>query len=749
MQDTPAAAPIMYQALRHAFRRLALLLRLAALLAPSTLLAAQGGPTISERAYWIDTLAQADLAQAREQAYQPFTGLLSQGYGSSAIWVRLRIEPTAANPSPSAQAGMGHVLRISPNYLDEITLFDPTFDPTPRRVGDRVVPGHATLPLIDHHFQLADGAVGRDIWLRLVSSSSRMLQLDLMTLEEALHSDRLRHVFVTLYLALLGTALGWALMNWRPKREPLLLLFALKQAVLLLHGLFYFGLTRWWLGDTLSAPFMDRSTSFLVMASMASINAFEHRFLSEYRPKRWLLHLQFSLVWLVFPVMVLLLALGHVSIALQINMWAILLSPALYFALLLSASAWHAPDGDAMPLLPRRTLVAYYCAIAVVTWYPALTAMGLPGGGFLSVYGFFGYGGLASLMMLIILLKRAQRQEEQGRRVQRDLSLAQQQVALQATHNRAQQSLLDELQRANNRLQVLNTAIEQSPTSIIVTDTEGLIQYVNPAFTRESGYGASEVIGRNPSLLKSGLTDPAVYADMWTRLNNGEPWQGEVINRRKNGETYWEASYMAPVRDAQGRITNFVAVKLDITQRKRSDERIAFMAHHDPLTSLPNRALFFDRCDQALAMARRHRTKVALLLIDLDKFKPINDTLGHDIGDLVLLEAAHRMNKAVRETDTIGRIGGDEFSGLLVGIHDARNAMDIAEKIRVALNQPMRIAGRDLSISSSIGVAIFPDHGSHASDLVQHAEQAMYQSKAQGRDRTTLYKPSGTSGPPA
>ena len=275
----------------------------------------------------------------------------------------------------------------------------------------------------------------------------------------------------------------------------------------------------------------------------------------------------------------------------------------------------------------------------------------------------------------------------------------------------------------------------------MITGVDAIIQYVNPHFTEKSGYTAAEAIGKNPRFLKSGQTAPAIFVAMWDHLTRGEPWKGELINRRKSGEVYWEEVHLAPVKDAIGHVTHYVAVQLDITERKQAYERIAYMAHHDVLTNLPNRSLFFEKVAQALELVKRHGTRLALLFIDLDKFKPINDTWGHAMGDLVLQAAAKRITNRVRAADTVGRIGGDEFVVLLTDLQDAESAVRVAEGIGELLRQPFVLIDQSLSISSSIGMAFYPDHGQDPIELARHADEAMYQAKEGGRDRLKVFQP--------
>lgn len=297
---------------------------------------------------------------------------------------------------------------------------------------------------------------------------------------------------------------------------------------------------------------------------------------------------------------------------------------------------------------------------------------------------------------------------------------------------------LAEIAQAHEQLQVLWQAVEQSPTSIVITDRDANILYVNPHFTRETGSTATEIQGQNPRILQSGLTEQAVFGTLWDSLARGEPWVGELINRRKNGETFWEEAHIAPVKDAGGEVSRYVAVKLNITERKEAHERLAYMANHDVLTDLPNRVLFFERVDQALALARRHGSRLALLFIDLDKVKPINDTWGHAVGDQLLRAVAQRLIERVRASDTVGRIGGDEFVILLNEVAGADDAARVADALRHSLAQPFNLAGLTLEISASIGVALYPDHGQDAITLARHADEGMYLAKQAGGDGLRL-----------
>ncbi|MEB0137589.1 MULTISPECIES: diguanylate cyclase domain-containing protein [unclassified Undibacterium] len=289
------------------------------------------------------------------------------------------------------------------------------------------------------------------------------------------------------------------------------------------------------------------------------------------------------------------------------------------------------------------------------------------------------------------------------------------------------------------RLQLLSMAIEHSPTSVVITAADTRIEYVNPQFCKETGYSAEEAIGRTPKMLQSGLTEIATYQDMWACLAQGKVWSGELINRRKSGEIYWEEAHIAAIRDEHGQVIKYISVKLDVTERKEASDRMAHMAHHDGLTNLPNRILFFDRFAQALITAKINDSMLALMFIDLDRFKPINDNHGHAIGDAILQQVAVRMKRAVRDNDTVGRIGGDEFVALITDVGSSATALMLADKIRHAVGQPFVIENCSYHISVSIGIALYPEHGHEAAMLAQHADHAMYLAKANGRDHARMF----------
>jgi diguanylate cyclase (GGDEF)-like protein/PAS domain S-box-containing protein len=283
------------------------------------------------------------------------------------------------------------------------------------------------------------------------------------------------------------------------------------------------------------------------------------------------------------------------------------------------------------------------------------------------------------------------------------------------------------------QLRIAATAFE-SQESMVITDNETVILKVNHSFTELTGFTADEVIGQKMNILRSGIHDAGFYDDMWAAIAKTGYWQGEIWNRRKNGDTYTEWLTITAVKDHAGLITHYVGSMLDITSRKEIEEEVRHLAHFDILTDLPNRTLLTDRLQQALALVRREKAKLALMFLDLDRFKPVNDTLGHGIGDLLLAEVAKRLQTCIkRETDTVARLGGDEFVILLSRIDDAKEAAMVAENVVQTLNQPFKIEQHTINISTSLGVALYPTHGIDAKTLLKKADNAMYQAKEAGR----------------
>ena len=300
---------------------------------------------------------------------------------------------------------------------------------------------------------------------------------------------------------------------------------------------------------------------------------------------------------------------------------------------------------------------------------------------------------------------------------------------------------ISQQKRAEAELRLAATVFDIMDEAVMVTDPDQRVVKVNRAFSAITGYAPDEVIGKNQDLLSSGIHSPAFHKKMMETLAMTGSWQGEVRNRRKNGEAYVEWLSLKQVHDEHGHLTHHVAVFSDITERKATEEHMRHLAHYDLLTDLPNRSLFTDRLRQALAQAKRDKAHLAMMFIDLDQFKLINDTHGHDVGDLLLRRTAESLLDCLRKTDTAARIGGDEFVVLLPNIEDGQDALVIAEKILHAISQPFEVAGKNLPISVSIGVAVYPEHGNDEKRLLINADIAMYHAKKSGRNTVKLYQP--------
>jgi diguanylate cyclase (GGDEF)-like protein len=251
------------------------------------------------------------------------------------------------------------------------------------------------------------------------------------------------------------------------------------------------------------------------------------------------------------------------------------------------------------------------------------------------------------------------------------------------------------------------------------------------------------VLGQNPKMLRSGRQDKAFYEEMWRVLRATDRWRGEVWNRRRTGEIYAELLSIVAVRDELGRLLNYVGVFSDISRLKEHEAELDRIAHYDPLTGVPNRRLFSDRLSQAIARARRTGQSLAVCFLDLDGFKPINDQLGHEAGDQVLVEVSHHLRGILRAGDTLARIGGDEFVLLFTDLAHGRECLPILDRLLTAIAAPTLIAGTLVSVSASIGVTLFPDDDSDPDTLLRHADQAMYRAKEAGRNRYQLYNTDG------
>ncbi|MGE4545369.1 MAG: EAL domain-containing protein [Pedobacter sp.] len=283
-------------------------------------------------------------------------------------------------------------------------------------------------------------------------------------------------------------------------------------------------------------------------------------------------------------------------------------------------------------------------------------------------------------------------------------------------------------------LQKLSLAVKQSPAAVVITNLQGAIEYINPKFTRITGYTLEEVRGRNPRILQSGNMPPEVYENLWATISLGQEWHGELENKRKDGSLFWELASISPVRDKTGNITHFIGVKEDITERKRYEKRLHHMATHDELTGLANRALLQESLAQSLVRAYVSSRQVAVLLLDLDRFKVINDSLGHDFGDKLLVAVAKRLSKVVRAGDIVARLGGDEFVVLLPEVDEASTAELVAKKLLQRLAAPFIIDSREIIVTASMGICLSSQESDDGTSLIRNADIAMYRAKSAGNN---------------
>ncbi len=295
--------------------------------------------------------------------------------------------------------------------------------------------------------------------------------------------------------------------------------------------------------------------------------------------------------------------------------------------------------------------------------------------------------------------------------------------------------------RAEEKLRLAASVFTNTNEGIIVTSADNLIIDVNDSFTRITGYTREEVIGKNPKLLSSQRQPPGFYAELWRNLQQTGHWVGEIWNRRKNGEEYPEWQTISVVNDEQGRLSHYVAVFSDITLIKKQEQQLQRIAHHDALTGLPNRLLFLDRLKQAEAQVRRTGSLLAVCYGDLDGFKPVNDRYGHEAGDVVLVMIGKRMQECVRSGDTVGRIGGDEFVILLMNLEGLEECEMVLTRLLDEVAQPIQLEGHSVSVSASLGVALFPQDDADPDLLLRHADQAMYQAKRRGKGIIRFFDP--------
>ncbi len=299
-----------------------------------------------------------------------------------------------------------------------------------------------------------------------------------------------------------------------------------------------------------------------------------------------------------------------------------------------------------------------------------------------------------------------------------------------------------------DNLRKLSQAIEQSPVSVLITDLQGNIEYVNPQLCKITGYKAEELIGENPRILKSGHTPEVQFKNMWHAITSGQSWSGELYNKKKNGDLFWENVTVSPIKNNENKSTHYLAIKEDISLRKDYEERLLYQASYDKLTDLPNRTLAYDRIQQAIANAIREEKHIALLYLDFDHFKNINDTLGHGAGDEFLRYMGGRLKSCVRDFDTVARLGGDEFLIMLLETNEGEDTVSFedvvkkkTEELLHRISKPCVIHEMEFSVTASVGVAIFPQDGDDPHVLLRNADTAMYRSKRKGRDTYEIFTP--------
>ncbi len=283
------------------------------------------------------------------------------------------------------------------------------------------------------------------------------------------------------------------------------------------------------------------------------------------------------------------------------------------------------------------------------------------------------------------------------------------------------------------------TAIENSYNSIVITDIDKKITYVNDKVLEETGYSREEILGNNPNIFKSGTSNPEFYENMRKALDDGDKWEGEFINKRKDGSLFYEKASIIPVFQ-NAKLVSYLAIKLNITDYIEAKREVEYMAYHDPLTSLPNRSNIENYLQNRLVIASREQAKIALLFIDLDRFKNINDTLGHDVGDELLVEASRRIKNTLRESDILSRFGGDEFVVVIENFHENYFIAQICQKILNVFQNPIQTKQHLLNITLSIGVSVFPDDAKNATTLFKYADIAMYKAKDEGKNTYQYYK---------
>lgn len=298
---------------------------------------------------------------------------------------------------------------------------------------------------------------------------------------------------------------------------------------------------------------------------------------------------------------------------------------------------------------------------------------------------------------------------------------------------------LSNQKRSEDIIRKLTRAIEQSPVLVMITDKTGVIEYVNAKVLERTGYNANEILGQNSRILQSGQTSIATYIFMWEQLTQGKEWRGELLNKNKQGDYFWVSAIISPLRNDDNETTHYLGVMEDISQKKNYEALLKHQATYDNLTNLPNRFYGYNKLERSIIKAQKNNKRLAILFLDLDEFKQINESLGHSTGDALLKILAERYSSLIRKVDTIVRLGGDEFMLILEDIINAEYAEEIAQKCQELYLHPFSLESEELFISASIGIALFPEHGADAKTLMRKADTAMYQSKIRGRNNWTVF----------
>jgi diguanylate cyclase (GGDEF)-like protein/PAS domain S-box-containing protein len=290
--------------------------------------------------------------------------------------------------------------------------------------------------------------------------------------------------------------------------------------------------------------------------------------------------------------------------------------------------------------------------------------------------------------------------------------------------------------REQQELRLLELAMSKAANAMFITRSDGAIEWMNEALTHFSGYSVQELLGQNPRIFGSGQHDARFWQEMWQAMLDGRVWSSDVVNRHRDGHLYTVNQNVSPLYDLSGRLSHFLAVQQDVSEKKRLEQEIHFMAYHDALTGLPNRILFHDRVQQAIVQARRSRKPLALMFMDLDGFKAVNDTCGHAKGDELLRQVADRMKASVRSGDTVARLAGDEFTVLLLDVQGAESVAQVAQKLLNSIARPFDLGdGQVVEVTLSIGISLYPKDASEAEALLNGADHAMYQAKNGGKNR--------------